>query len=212
MLATGETQALDMAGEPVMTLEALSWIGSREVSDMDGLPQRLACSLETSATLLPMPDMTLPERTIEPLPAPLYFEDLPVGTKVVSDWRTIDGDEIAQFHASFDTKEAETTGPASSVPNPGNPWLNFGLAVRLGTEALYSRSEIMGGGGVLGVRWPDHLRAGDRLRVALTVTEARRLRSRPELGLVGIHNMCVNQRGELICLMQVMSFMRLRAP
>ena len=39
-------------------------------------------------------------------------------------------------------------------------------------ETFWTKSEIVGGGGMIGPRWPTMLRPGDRLRTRATVAQA----------------------------------------
>ena len=48
------------------------------------------------------------------------------------------------------------------------------------------------------LRWLAPVRPGDQLSLRVTVTEARRSRSKPDRGLVHTVNQMINQRGEVV--------------
>ena len=54
------------------------------------------------------------------------------------------------------------------------------------------------------------MRPGDQLSLRITVTEARRSRSKPDRGMVQTFNAVVNQRGEAVMTVKAMTLMRCR--
>jgi len=54
------------------------------------------------------------------------------------------------------------------------------------------------------------VRPGDALRIRVTVTEARRSRSKPDRGIVRTLIAVLNQRGETVLTMNAMNLLRCR--
>jgi acyl dehydratase len=58
-------------------------------------------------------------------------------------------------------------------------------------------------GGIVGLgvdelKWPNAVRPGDALRLEIEILAARRSKSRPGYGIIRIHNVTKNQRGEVV--------------
>jgi acyl dehydratase len=66
--------------------------------------------------------------------------------------------------------------------------------------------------GIDELRWHAPVRPGDRLRIKVTVIEARRSASKPDRGLVRSLVEVANQRGEAVMSMKGLNMVRCRTP
>jgi acyl dehydratase len=72
------------------------------------------------------------------------------------------------------------------------------MAMRLYVDHYLSHAASLASPGVDEVRWPNPVRAGDALRVRVTILEARPSRSKPDRGVVRGKIEALNQRNELV--------------
>src|SRR5690606_23598781 len=63
-------------------------------------------------------------------------------------------------------------------------WMTCGLAMRMATESVLDGSESFGSPGLERLRWIAPVRAGDMLRLEMTVGSIRISSSRSDLGIV----------------------------
>jgi acyl dehydratase len=75
-------------------------------------------------------------------------------------------------------------------------WQSCAVAMKLVVDHVLADSESFGSPGLEYVKWPAPVRAGDALTLSITVLEARRSQSRPELGVVRWQWELRNERGE----------------
>lgn len=129
------------------------------------------------------------------------FEDFPVGTHLVSRTCHVTAEAIIAFAQEFDPQVfhvdrrlAEKTlfgGLAASG------WHTAAVSMRLVVDTMNVSGGIIGLG-VDELKWPNAVRPGDQLHVETEVLEARRSKSRPAFGIIRIHNVTKNQRGEVV--------------
>src|SRR5207248_7751294 len=96
------------------------------------------------------------------------------------------------FH--LDPKAAEQTlfgGLAASG------WHTAAVSMRLFVDTMNVAGGIIGMGGDE-LKWPNAVRPGDELRVEIEILAARRSKSRPGYGIIRIHNVTKNQRGDVV--------------
>ena len=68
----------------------------------------------------------------------------------------------------------------------------------------------MGSPGVDKLRWLAPVRVGDRLRLRLTILDARTSESRPDRGIIRLNQELLNQRGEVVMALESSLFMKRR--
>lgn len=129
------------------------------------------------------------------------FEDFPVGTRLVSASCPITTEAIVNFGREFDpqvfhldSRLAEKTlfgGLAASG------WHTAAVSMRLFIETMNVSGGIIGLG-VDELKWPNAVRPGDNLTVEIEILAARLSKSRPGYGIIRIHNVTKNQRGEIV--------------
>jgi acyl dehydratase len=124
-------------------------------------------------------------------PAPeLSFEDFTPGRVFDLGTTVVDRDEMVAFARRFDPQPFHLDEQAGKDSIFGgliaSGWFTAGLWMRAYADEVLSRAPALGSPGGESLTWPAPVFAGDELRASLEVLEARRSRSRPQLGLVRI--------------------------
>ncbi|MFC5478737.1 MaoC family dehydratase [Massilia suwonensis] len=129
---------------------------------------------------------------------------------------TLDDEEVMAFASSFDDQwfhtdpEAAASGPFGGLIASG--WHTCALAMRLVSRELLAGSESFASPGLAYLRWPHPVRPGDQLTLHLTVLDARRSASRPELGIVRWQWMMRNGAGQEVLDLEATSMFKLDPP
>jgi acyl dehydratase len=129
-----------------------------------------------------------------------YFDDLKPGDRFVSDSFTVTETQLIEFAHKFDpqmfhldTKSAERSIFKGLV---ASGWHTAAITMRLFVKTLdFAEGAI--GLGVDELRWPHAVRPGDMLRVETEILEARPSRSRPNVGIIRLRNVTLNQKDEI---------------
>ena len=118
----------------------------------------------------------------------LFFEDLAPGAVFDLGTTVVDRDEMIAFARRFDPQPFHLDPAAGAASVFGDlaasGWFTAGLWMRAYVDNLLTRSAGLGSPGGDEISWPAPVFAGDELRAAMEVLEARVSRSRPELGLI----------------------------
>ncbi|HLU60677.1 MAG TPA: MaoC family dehydratase [Pseudonocardia sp.] len=118
----------------------------------------------------------------------LYFEDLAPGRSFDLGTIVVDRDEMVAFARRFDPQPFhvdEEAGKASIFGGlAASGWFTASLWMRAYADGVLARAASLGSPGGEEIAWPAPVFAGDELRASMEVLEARRSRSRPNLGLV----------------------------
>ncbi len=118
----------------------------------------------------------------------LYFEDLVPGRVFDLGTTLVDRDEMLAFARRFDPQPFhvdEEAGKASIFGGlTASGWFTAALWMRAYADGVLARAASLGSPGGEEIAWPAPVFAGDELRATMEVVEARRSRSRPDLGLV----------------------------
>ena len=93
------------------------------------------------------------------------------------------------FHTDAD---AALTGPFQGLIASG--WQTCAIAMRLVVNRALKGSESFASPGLAYVKWPNPVRAGDRLSLRATVIDARRSERKPSLGILRWRWQLFNQR------------------
>jgi acyl dehydratase len=101
-------------------------------------------------------------------------------------------------------------GPRSSANLVASGWHTAAVAMRMMVEHFFGAAGSMGSPGMEELRWPRPVRVGDRLRLRVTVEQARRSQSKPDRGLVHFLTEVLNQEGEVVMRLRGMAFFRVR--
>ena len=145
-----------------------------------------------------------------------YFEDYAVGSVVDCGTVTVSESEIIEFGGRFDPQPfhanlaAAANGPFGGVIASG--WHTGSLMMRLFVQKYISSVASLGSPGASELAWPRPVRAGDALRVRVTVLDARPSRSKPDRGLVHSYIEVFNQHDETVMTMKVLNMLMCRLP
>ncbi len=129
-----------------------------------------------------------------------YFEDYPQGLAVQVGPIAVDEADIIAFGRQFDPQPFHVDPQSNAARALGgviaSGWHTASLMMRLLVDRFLPRVAGLASPGIDDLRWLAPVRPGDQLSLRITVTEARRSRSKPDRGLVQTFNEFVNQRGE----------------
>jgi len=141
----------------------------------------------------------------------LYVEDLSAGMTFTAGPVQIGEADIIGFAREFDPQDFHldptkaACGPFGGIVASG--WHTTGVVMRLYVDHYLSHVANLGSPGVEDIRWQNPLRPGDTLRIRVTILEARPSRSKPDRGIIRVHVEAINQIGNLVLSMIVVSFM-----
>jgi acyl dehydratase len=145
-----------------------------------------------------------------------YFEDYLKGAVHEYGPIAVEEDEEIAFAKRFDPQfihtdpEAAARGPFNGLIASG--WHSIGLLMRLFVEHYLSAVASLASPGVDEVRWIKPVRPGDRLRLRVSVTEARLSRSKPDRGIVHSFIEGINQADEVVVTFKAMNLLGVRPP
>ncbi len=118
----------------------------------------------------------------------MKFADHHPGQVIEAGPVSVSADEIVRFAAAWDPQTMHTDPDAAAHGHFGgliaSGWHTCAIAMRLAVDHVLTGSEVVASPGVERVRWPHPVRPGDRLTLRITVLEARRSRSQPNLGVI----------------------------
>ncbi len=118
----------------------------------------------------------------------LYFEDLTPGRVFDLGTAVVDRDEMLAFARRFDPQPFHVDEEAGKASLFGalaaSGWFTASVWMRTYVDGVLARASSLGSPGGEDISWPAPVFAGDELRASMEVLEARRSRSRPNLGLV----------------------------
>ncbi|MHA6617369.1 MaoC family dehydratase [Pseudonocardia sp. DLS-67] len=118
----------------------------------------------------------------------LFFEDFPPGRVFDLGTTVVDRDEMVTFARRFDPQPFHVDDEAGKASLFGalaaSGWFTASLWMRAYVDGVLARAASLGSPGGEEIAWPAPVFAGDELRAAMEVLEARRSRSRPTMGLV----------------------------
>lgn len=143
-----------------------------------------------------------------------YFEDYIPGAVHEFGPITVEEAEIISFAKRFDPQPFHTDPEAAKKSVYGgliaSGWHSASLMMRLFVDHYLSRVSSLGSPGLDQLRWLEPVRPGDTLSVRVTVTEARRSRSKPDRGI--LHSYCetLNQHGKVVMTMKALNLLMCR--
>lgn len=143
-----------------------------------------------------------------------YFEDWTVGESFVSETHEMTAERIRSFAEEFDPQPFHVDEAAAAASIYGgiiaSGWHTGSVLMRLLTTFLGPSS--MGSPGVDELRWRAPVRAGDQLRLRLSVVDTRTSKSKPDRGVVVFDEELLNQRDEVVMSLRATLFMLRRTP
>ena len=145
---------------------------------------------------------------------PRYFEDYPPGAVFEGGAITVSESDIVEFARRYDPQTMHTD-PAAAMHGffgglIASGWHTTALMMRLFAAHFLSQASSLASPGIDELRWLRPVRPGDVLSLRVTVTEARRSRSKPEQGVVRSFVEVLNQNGEAVMSLKPISLIRCR--
>ena len=141
-----------------------------------------------------------------PESAERYFEDYLPGTVVELGSARMDGQEMLQFARRFDPQPihvdavSAAAGPFGGLIASG--WHTASLMMNLYATRYLSAASSVASPGIESIQWPYPVRAGDELRVRVTVLDARRSRSKADRGVLQSLIEVLNQDSRIVMSMR----------
>ncbi len=147
------------------------------------------------------------------LPAPIddrWFEDYVPGSVYEFGHASLSETEIVAFARHYDPQSIHTD-PAWSTTGPFGGLIASGVhtiavCMRLYVDHYISHVASLASPGLDEIRWPRPVRPSDRLRIRVTVAEARASRSKPDRGLVHSAVEALNQDDDIVLSFTAMNF------
>lgn len=143
-----------------------------------------------------------------------YWEDFPVGSVREFGGKTVSAEEIVAFASQFDPQPFHLDPEAAKASLFGglcaSGWHTAAMTMRMMCDAYLLDSASLGSPGIDNLRWTKPVYPGDTLAVRHTVTEARPMNSRPDVGLVRSTWEVFNQRREPVLTMDGWGMFRRR--
>lgn len=131
----------------------------------------------------------------------LYLEDLHVGQTFRSGSIEVTREAALAFAAQFDPQPFHLHDEAAQQSFFGklalSGWHTAAITMRLFVESDFRLTGGLIGVGVDSLAWPRPSFPGDSFRLEIEVVHLRPLKSRPEQGIVKLHNRTLNQRDEV---------------
>ncbi len=145
---------------------------------------------------------------------PRYFEDYPPGAVFEGGAITVNESDIVEFARRYDPQTMHTNPAAAAHGFFGgliaSGWHTAALMMRLFAAHFLSPASSLASPGIDELRWLRPVRPGDVLSLRVTVTEARRSRSKPDQGVVRSVVEVLNQKGEAVMSLKPISLIRCR--
>jgi len=143
-----------------------------------------------------------------------YFEDYPPGAVFEGGTVEVSEAEILEFARRYDPQTMHTDPAAAAHGFFGgliaSGWHTAALMMRLFAAHFLSPASSLASPGIDELRWLKPVRPGDVLSLRVTVTEARRSRSKPDQGVVRSLVEVLNQEGEVVMSLWPISLIRCR--
>lgn len=146
-------------------------------------------------------------------PKERFFEDFHPGEVLeFGDYRVTE-EEIIEYAKRYDPQSFHVDPKAAEKSIYGgliaSGWMTGSIVMRMLVDHFLSPASI-GSPGVDEIRWTRPVRPGDRLRLRVTVVDARRSQSKPDRGVVEVQKEAINQDGETVMRLRGMSLYQCR--
>ena len=151
------------------------------------------------------------------MPVPIkerYFEDYGKGEVLEFGDHLITLEEITAFAGRYDPQPFHLDEAAARESIYGgliaSGWMTCGVLMRMVVDHFISPLSSMGSPGIDELRWLKPVRPGDRLHARLTIVDKRRSTSKPDRGILQVHQEALNQDGEVVLSMRGMGMYKCR--
>jgi acyl dehydratase len=147
-------------------------------------------------------------------PEQRFFEDYQAGRVYEFGAIAVSEAEIIEFASRYDPQYFHVD-PAKAAASEFGGIIASGfhtasIVMRLYADHYLPRSASLGSPGVENLRWRHPVRPGDRVRIRITILEARPSRSKPDRGIVRTQVEAMNQTDELVLSMTAVNIVRRR--
>lgn len=143
-----------------------------------------------------------------------YFEDYSAGTVFEGGHVAVSETDIVEFARRYDPQPMHTDPEAAAHGHFGgliaSGWHTAALMMRMFAENFLSPVSSIASPGIDELRWLQPVRPGDVLRLRVTITDARRSRSKPGQGIVRSIVEVLNQRSEVVMSLKPISLIACR--
>ncbi|HEY0877763.1 MAG TPA: MaoC family dehydratase [Zeimonas sp.] len=147
-------------------------------------------------------------------PKERFFEDFRPGEVLEFGDYLVTEEEIVEFAKRYDPQPFHIDHKAAEESIYGgliaSGWLTGSIVMRLLVDHFISPASSMGSPGVDEIRWTKPVRPGDRLKLRVTVVDARRSQSKPDRGIVQVQQEAINQDGETVMQIRGMGLYKCR--
>ena len=144
----------------------------------------------------------------------IYFEDIAVGDKTISESRTVTKEEILDFAHKYDPQPFHIDEEAAKKSIYGgliaSGWHTASTLMRLLVDNMTNNRAGLGSPGFDDLRWILPIRPSDSLRYESTVIEARKSESRPDMGIERAEIKLFNQNDEVVLSMKSIGMVKTR--
>jgi acyl dehydratase len=131
-----------------------------------------------------------------------YFEDYREGEQFEFGDYLVTEEEIIEFATRFDPQPFHIDKAAAAQTIFGglisSGWLTASIGMRIFVDNFISVKSSMGSPGVDELRFVKPVRAGDRLRLRLSIISTKKSQSKPDRGLLQFFEEIVNQNDEVV--------------
>ena len=145
-----------------------------------------------------------------------YFEDYTVGETAEFGDYLVTEEEVVSFARRYDPQPFHIDPQAAAESIYGgliaSGWMTGAVMMRMLVDHFISTLSSMGSPGIDELRWVRPVRPGDRLHVRVTVLDTRRSQSKPDRGVVRVHQEAINQDGDVVMSIKGMGMYKCRTP
>ena len=145
----------------------------------------------------------------------LYLDDMVVGSRATFGDYHVTRDEVLAFAHQYDPQPFHLSDEAAARTHFGrvsaSGWHTGAMSMAVIVRYLTAHPQAgLGSPGLDELRWPTPVYPGDTLSVASEIIEARRSRSKPDLGSLHSAITVTNQHGETVMTYRSIVLMRRR--
>ena len=146
-----------------------------------------------------------------------YYEDMVVGTKSSFGSYEVTREEVIDFASKYDPQPFHLSDEAAAETHfkrlAASGWHTAAMMMAMNVEHFMGeKSASLGSPGLDELRWMKPVFPGDTLRCEGEITEKRRLKSRPDMGLTKNKTTVFNQNDEIVMIVVANGLIALRDP
>lgn len=146
----------------------------------------------------------------------LYWEDFTEGLTMSFGPKKVDRDEVIRFATEFDPQPfhlSEEAGKASLFGGlAASGWHTASMVMRLMCDGFILHSSSLGSPGLENLKWLKPVMVGDEIFARMRVLGTRPMKSKPHVGLVHTVWEAVNQRDEVVMVIESWAMFGRRHP